>query len=288
MALFEVKTIKSLWDDACRKYHGPPPRKVEFGELEGMADAINEGAANQEAVVSRRYLYENLHRQLDKALASGEKEMNLNRAYVNKIAGYVGFGNFDDYRRQQLEQMPKEIVKMPLPKLGTGNFLQKLVGAWYSYNRNFGENEFMQISRREMSATESVIRSPWLFLANHESASKDRLEVMRGGLIDEYRGFLERKGYFVYILMDSLHNPKQRHFIAKPDDFTNPKTLFCVSTAISLGNEPIGLREVLVKQPDETDFNRMSARMLPIDSPEINAEAQLFLKNMNNSILTLS
>jgi hypothetical protein len=161
-------------------------------------------------------------------------------------------------------------------------FLQKLTGVWYSYNRNFGENEFMQISRQEMSATESVIRSPWLI-----TESNGTLEALRGGLIDEYKGTLERKGYFVYILLDSLHNPKQRHFIAKPDDFSQPRLLFCVSTAISLGNEPIGLREVLVKQSDTVDFNEMTAQVLSVDAAEIPPAAQAFLKNMNNSILTL-
>jgi hypothetical protein len=88
-------------------------------------------------------------------------------------------------------------------------------------------------------------------------------------------------------LLDSLHNPKQRHFIAKPDDFSQPRLLFCVSTAISLGNEPIGLREVLVKQSDAVDFNEMTAQVLSVDADEIPPAAQAFLKNMNNSILTL-
>jgi|GEM_PF-5906817 len=283
MALFDTKVISRLWEEVCVKYYGQESQKVAFGELEAMAEAINEQSVNQEVLVSRRYLYENLYRQLEKANATDEKEVNLNRAYVNKIAGYLGFRNFDEYRRQQLWQTPKEIVRMPLPTSGTSHFLQKLTGNWYSYNRNFGENEFMQISRREMTAMDTVIRSPWLI-----TETDGRLEALRGGLIDEYRGIIERKGYFVYILMESIHNPKQRHFIAKPDDFSNPTMLFCVSTAISLSNEPIGLREVLIKQPNEPDFAVLKAQILPIESPELIPAAQAFLKNMNNSILTLT
>jgi hypothetical protein len=144
--------------------------------------------------------------------------------------------------------------------------LDKLVGCWYSYNRNLPESPLLAKEDRIWRSATEIYKS--------ETSGEYFIE-RSGGDRHKYFGKVTAYSDYVFIIMNSNTFIRQRHFISRIKDIKeklkNPEyklhELHFISTCISFNQEPIALFEIFQKADRKTFIT--DSISFPIDSEEI-------------------
>jgi hypothetical protein len=215
------------------------------------------------------YLYE--HLIINKLKKYNQNENAIlskpNLAKLSLIVKVLGYSNYIDFINSNTESFNFNDLKIEMNNVKQNvEILDKLVGCWYSYNRNLPENPLQAKEDRIWRSATEIYKS--------ETSGEYFIE-RSGGDRHKYFGKVTAYSDYVFIIMNSNTFIRQRHFISKIKDINeklkNPEyklhELHFISTCISFNQEPIALFEIFQKA-DRKNFIPDSISF-PIDSDEI-------------------
>ncbi|MGD1318652.1 hypothetical protein [Chryseobacterium sp. 2R14A] len=220
-------------------------------------------------LLGTNYLYEHLIINKLKKYYQNENAI-LSKPSLTKLSLIVtvlGYSNYIDFINSNTESFNFNDLKIDMNnvKMNT-ELLDRLVGCWYSYNRNLPEKPSQTKDDRIWRSATEIYKS---------ETSGEYFVERSGGDRHKYFGKITAYSDYVFIIMNSNTFIRQRHFISRIKDINekikNPEyklyELHFISTCISFNQEPIALFEIFQKAerknfiPDSISF--------PIDSNEI-------------------
>ncbi|MDQ1098174.1 MULTISPECIES: hypothetical protein [Chryseobacterium] len=190
-----------------------------------------------------------------------------NLAKLSLIVKALGYANYIDFINSNTESFNFNDLRIDMQNVTPNTaLLERMVGCWYSYNRNLPENPSQTKDNRIWRSATEIYKS--------ETTGEYFIE-RSGGDRHKYFGKVTAYSDYIFIIMNSNTFIRQRHFVSRVKDshekLKNPEYKFhelhFISTCISFNQEPIALFEIFQKAdrknfvPDSTSF--------PIDSDEI-------------------
>ncbi|WP_312902036.1 hypothetical protein [Chryseobacterium taichungense] len=257
---------KSRWEDVS---------KTEWAyivaELNDLINTENQrkGIKKDPGSLGSNYLYEHI---IINKLKKYDHDKNVliskpNLAKLSQIVKALGYSNYIDFINSNTESFNFNDLKIDMNNVKQNtDLLDKLVGCWYSYNRNLPENPTQVKEERIWRSATEIYKS--------ETSGEYFIE-RSGGDRHKYFGKVTAFSDYVFIIMNSNTFIRQRHFISRIKDskekLKNPEyklhELHFISTCISFNQEPIALFEIFQKADRKTFIT--DSVSFPIDSEEI-------------------
>jgi len=258
-----------------KKSHWEDVSKTEWSYI---VEELNELIINDNQIKDIRkspdllgsnYLYEHLIiNKLKKYYLNENTSLSKpSLAKLTLIVKVLGYSNYIDFINSNTESFNFNDLRIDMNNVKQNTaLLDRLVGCWYSYNRNLPENPTQTKEDRIWRSATEIYKS--------ETSGEYFIE-RSGGDRHKYFGKVTAYSDYVFIIMNSNTFIRQRHFISRIKDINeklkNPEyklhELHFISTCISFNQEPIALFEIFRKAdrktfiPDSISF--------PIDSDEI-------------------
>ncbi|GEN75643.1 hypothetical protein [Chryseobacterium hagamense] len=220
-------------------------------------------------LLGSNYLYE--HLIINKLKKSSQNKNAVlskpNLAKLSVIVKVLGYSNYIDFINSNTESFNFNDLRIEMNNVRQNtDLLDRLVGCWYSYNRNLPENPSQIKDNRIWRSATEIYRS--------ETTGEYFIE-RSGGDRHKYFGKVTAYSDYVFIIMNSNTFIRQRHFISRIKDIKeklkNPEyklhELHFISTCISFNQEPIALFEIFQKADRRTFVT--DSISFPIDSDEI-------------------
>lgn len=160
------------------------------------------------------YLYKRVYFEVRK-MKKATDEVRLNANYIEHIAKYLDYSNYDQFKKMQHQTFYAD--------------LEKCLGGWYSYVRCNSGQEYVLISPVRIFKEGREI---FLFLKGKERAFTGRLKL---------------EGNCIYCLLESKQD-KNLHLVFKYGFASTPNVLQGVFSGMSTAGDPIAGREVLIRQ----------------------------------------
>ncbi|MDF2551793.1 MAG: hypothetical protein K0R77_1068 [Chryseobacterium sp.] len=259
-----------------KKNHWENVTKTEWSYI---VDELNELIVNDNEeknikkkadVLGTNYLYEHLIINKLKKFYQNENSIlsKPNLAKLSLIVKVLGYSNYIDFINSNSEVFNFNDLKIDMNNTKQNTLLlDRLVGCWYSYNRNLPDNPLQAKDDRIWRSAMEIYKS--------ETSGEYFIE-RSGGDRHKYFGKVTAYSDYVFIIMNSNTFIRQRHFISRIKDINekikNPEyklyELHFISTCISFNQEPIALFEIFQKVSDRRAFVPDSISF-PIDSSEI-------------------
>lgn len=235
------------------------------------SDHSEKGIKKNPDLLGTHYLYEHLIINKLKKFNQNEKAVlsKPNLAKLSQIVKVLGYSNYIDFINSNTESFNFNDLKIDMNNVSQNTaLLDRLVGFWYSYNRNLPENPTQTKEDRIWRSAMEIYKS--------ETTGEYFIE-RSGGDHHKYFGKVTAYSDYVFIIMNSNTFIRQRHFVSRIKDskekLKNPDyklhELHFISTCISFNQEPIALFEIFQKA-DRKNFISDSIS-LPTDSDEIPA-----------------
>lgn len=244
-----------------------------------IVEEINELIINEKVVKSIKkkpevlgsnYLYEHLIINKLKKYQQNENCIlsKPNLAKLSLIVKVLGYSNYIDFINSHTDRFNFNDLRINMDNAKQNTtLLDRLVGCWYSYNRNLPENPSEAKDNRIWRSAMEIYRS--------ETSGEYFIE-RSGGDNHKYFGKVTAYSDYIFIIMNSNTFIRQRHFISRIKDIKekikNPDyklfELHFISTCISFNQEPIALFEIFQKVSHRKSFYPDSISF-PIDSDEI-------------------
>lgn len=220
-------------------------------------------------LLGSNYLYEHLIINKLKKYSQNENTIlsKPNLAKLSTIVKVLGYFSYIDFINSNTESFNFNDLKIDMNNVKQNtSLLDRLVGCWYSYNRNLPENPLQAKDDRIWRSAMEIYKS--------ETSGEYFIE-RSGGDHHKYFGKLTSYSDYVFIIMNSNTFIRQRHFISRIKDIKeklkNPDyklhELHFISTCISFNQEPIALFEIFQKADRKTFVS--DSLSFPIDSEEI-------------------
>jgi hypothetical protein len=220
-------------------------------------------------LLGSNYLYEHLIINKLKKYYQNENSVlsKPNLAKLSLIVKVLGYSNYIDFINSNTESFDFNDLRIDMNNVKQNTeLLDRLVGCWYSYNRNLPDNPLLAKDDRIWRSATEIYKS---------ETSGEYFVERSGGDRHKYFGKITAYSDYIFIIMNSNTFIRQRHFISRIKDIKeklkNPEyklhELHFISTCISFNQEPIALFEIFQKVerknfiPDSISF--------PIDSDEI-------------------
>jgi hypothetical protein len=257
---------KSSWEDVS---------KTEWSyivaELNDLINTENQekGIKKQPDLLGSNYLYEHvIINKLKKFYQDKNAVISKpNLAKLSQIVKVLGYSNYIDFINSNTESFNFNDLRIDMNNVKPNtDLLDKLVGCWYSYNRNLPDNPLQAREERIWRSATEIYKS--------ETSGEYFIE-RSGGDRHKYFGKVTAYSDYVFIIMNSNTFIRQRHFISRIKDIKeklkNPEyklhELHFISTCISFNQEPIALFEIFQKADRKTFIT--DSISFPIDSEEI-------------------
>ncbi len=258
---------KSRWEDVS---------KTEWSyivaELNDLINTENQGKGikKQPDLLGSNYLYEHV---IINKLKKFNQDKNAviskpNLAKLSQIVKVLGYSNYIDFINSNTESFNFNDLRIDMNNVKPNtDLLDKLIGCWYSYNRNLPDNPLQAREERIWRSATEIYKS--------ETSGEYFIE-RSGGDRHKYFGKVTAYSDYVFIIMNSNTFIRQRHFISRIKDnikekLKNPEyklhELHFISTCISFNQEPIALFEIFQKADRKTFIT--DSISFPIDSEEI-------------------
>jgi hypothetical protein len=178
---------------------------------------------------AENYLYKKMFLRARKALKEAEGSVKLNAEYVEIIAKFLDYKNYDQFLEMRYLKFPDE--------------MENCAGVWYSYVRcNSGNLD--------------VYASP-VHIYQHTK----QIFVEMQGFSRKFKGELKMEGNCLYCLLESGQG-KNFHLVLKIGVAKKPNVLQGVFSGLSSGGDPIAGREVWVRQYER--FENLKHKKLKI------------------------
>jgi hypothetical protein len=217
------------------------------------------------------YLYEHLViNKLKKYQQNEAADLSKpNLAKLSLIVKVLGYSNYIEFINSNTEAFNFNDLRIDMDKVKQNTeLLDRLVGCWYSYNRNLPENPVQAKEDRIWRSATEIYKS--------ETSGEYFIE-RSGGDRHKYFGKVTAYSDYVFIIMNSNTFIRQRHFISRIKDIKEKlknaeyklHELHFISTCISFNQEPIALFEIFQKADRKTFL--ADSVSFPIDSEEIPA-----------------
>lgn len=269
------KLMNFLGMQFLKKNHWEDVSKTEWSYIVAeLNDLI--GKENQEKGIRKKpdllgsnYLYEHLIINKLKKYHQNEHAVlsKPNLAKLSLIVKVLGYSSYIDFINSNTESFNFNDLRIEMNNVKQSTeLLDKLVGCWYSYNRNLPENPLQAKDNRIWRSATEIYKS--------ETTGEYFIE-RSGGDHHKYFGKVTAYSDYVFIIMNSNTFIRQRHFISRIKDskekLKNPEyklhELHFISTCISFNQEPIALFEIFQKADRKTFVT--DSISFPIDSDEI-------------------
>lgn len=258
-----------------KKNHWEDVSKTEWSyivaELNDLitSDIQEKGIKKEPDLLGSNYLYEHLIINKLKKYYQNENAVisKPNLAKLSLIVKVLGYSSYIDFINSNTESFNFNDLRIDMNNVKQNTeVLDKLIGCWYSYNRNLPENPLQAKEDRIWRSATEIYKS--------ETSGEYFIE-RSGGDRHKYFGKVTAYSDYVFIIMNSNTFIRQRHFISRIKDINeklkNPEyklhELHFISTCISFNQEPIALFEIFQKA-DRKNFIPDSISF-PIDSDEI-------------------
>lgn len=220
-------------------------------------------------LLGSNYLYEHLIINKLKKFNQNENAVlsKPNLAKLSLIVKVLGYSNYIEFINSNTESFNFNDLRIDMDNVKQNtDLLDKLVGCWYSYNRNLPENPLQAKEDRIWRSATEIYKS--------ETSGEYFIE-RSGGDRHKYFGKVTAYSDYVFIIMNSNTFIRQRHFISRIKDIKeklkNPEyklyELHFISTCISFNQEPIALFEIFQKADRKTFIT--DSISYPIGSEEI-------------------
>ncbi len=232
-------------------------------------DNSEENIKKEPDILGSNYLYEHLIINKLKKYSQNENAVlsKPNLAKLSLIVKVLGYSNYIDFINSNTESFNFNDLRIEMNNVKQNTeLLDRLVGCWYSYNRNLPENPLQAKEDRIWRSATEIYKS--------ETSGEYFIE-RSGGDRHKYFGKVTSYADYVFIIMNSNTFIRQRHFISRIKDIKeklkNPEyklhELHFISTCISFNQEPIALFEIFQKADRKTFIS--DSLSFPIDSEEI-------------------
>ncbi|MFC5875082.1 hypothetical protein SAMN05443633_11696 [Chryseobacterium arachidis] len=258
-----------------KKNHWEDVSKTEWSyivaELNDLIinDHQQKGIKKEPDLLGSNYLYEHLIINKLKKYYQNENAVlsKPNLAKLSLIVKSLGYSNYIEFINSNTESFNFNDLRINMDNVKQNtDLLDKLVGCWYSYNRNLPDNPLQAKEDRIWRSATEIYKS--------ETSGEYFIE-RSGGDRHKYFGKVTAYSDYVFIIMNSNTFIRQRHFISKIKDIKeklkNPEyklhELHFISTCISFNQEPIALFEIFQKADRKTFIP--DSISYPIDSDEI-------------------
>jgi hypothetical protein len=267
---------KSRWEDVTKTEWSYIV--LELNQL--IANANKKKNIKKEAeLLGSNYIYEHLIINKLKKYYQNENS-NLSRpnlAKLSLIVTVLGYSNYIDFINSNTQVFNFNTLRIDMDNTKQNTvLLDRLVGVWYSYNRNLPDNPLLANEDRIWRSAMEIYKS---------ETSGEYLIERSGGDHHKYFGKVTAYSDYVFIIINSNTFIRQRHFISRIKDIKEKlkspdyqlHELHFISTCISFNQEPIALFEIFQKAdrksfvPDSISF--------PINSDEIPASITKQLKD---------
>lgn len=234
-----------------------------------LSDMQEKGIKKEPDLLGSNYLYEHLIINKLKKYYQNENAVisKPNLAKLSLIVKVLGYSSYIDFINSNTESFNFNDLRIDMNNVKQNTeVLDKLVGCWYSYNRNLPENPLQAKEDRIWRSAMEIYKS--------ETSGEYFIE-RSGGDRHKYFGKVTAYSDYVFIIMNSNTFIRQRHFISRIKDINeklkNPEyklhELHFISTCISFNQEPIALFEIF-RKADRKNFIPDSISF-PVDSDEI-------------------
>lgn len=234
-----------------------------------LSNIQEQGIKKEPDLLGSNYLYEHLIINKLKKYYQNENAIisKPNLAKLSLIVKVLGYSSYIDFINSNTESFNFNDLRIDMNNVKQNTeVLDKLVGCWYSYNRNLPENPLQAKEDRIWRSAMEIYKS--------ETSGEYFIE-RSGGDRHKYFGKVTAYSDYVFIIMNSNTFIRQRHFISRIKDINeklkNPEyklhELHFISTCISFNQEPIALFEIFQKA-DRKNFIPDSISF-PVDSDEI-------------------
>ncbi len=233
------------------------------------ADYHEKGTGMKPELLGSNYLYEHLiinklkkYRRNENAALS-----RPNLAKLSLMVRVLGYSSYIDFINSHTESFNFNDLRIDMNNVKQNTeLLDRLVGCWYSYNRNLPESPLHTKDNRVWRSATEIYKS---------ETTGEYLIERSGGDRHKYFGKITAYSDYVFIIMNSNTFIRQRHFISRIKDIKeklkNPEyklhELHFISTCISFNQEPIALFEIFRKADRKTFVS--DSVSFPIDSDEI-------------------
>lgn len=258
-----------------KKNHWEHVSKTEWSyivsELNELIISENKGknVKKKPDLLGLNYLYEHLIiNKLKKYHQNNQMVVSKpNLAKLSLIVKVLGYSNYIEFINSNTEAFNFNDLRIDMAYVKQNTeLLDRLVGCWYSYNRNLPENPLQAKEDRIWRSATEIYKS--------ETSGEYFIE-RSGGDRHKYFGKVTAYSDYVFIIMNSNTFLRQRHFISRIKDIKeklkNPEyklhELHFISTCISFNHEPIALFEIFQKADRKTFIS--DSVSYPIDSEEI-------------------
>ncbi len=228
--LVKSQHVFQLLHDAAQKANLP----LEHASFGPLSEQINNVPG--EVYISKRYLYENVFKQVDKAIVKGEVNVRLNVAYLNKIAAFLSYNDFFQFIHTSSSTLNVQ--------------LRECLGNWYSYVRC-------------NSGLDQVLVSP---VRIFEQDNKAMLELK--GPRRSFWGEVRIRGGCLLCLLEAGEE-KELHLSFKMGVARAPKVLKGTFSGVSTGGDSVAGREILVRE-DVLIFEDMRNRKVSLEEARQN------------------
>ena len=234
---FQKEKLKKLLILAVEKT-GKSLTHYDILEMNAEINAqIEEGTLNGSRI-GARYIYNSIFMLLDK---EGDI-ISLNKSYVDIIARYAGFKDYDDFRRSLHPE--KNVTEHEL--------LKRCGGVWKSYART-------NSGRRQL-----LVAPLHIF----QEGAKMKIQ-MRGNRNTLYESELTSMGACLRCTLGGKEkDTKQIYMVMRLGIEEKPKVLMGIFAGMSTGGEPIGGREVWVREEDGVTFDSLNHQRINMDNEE--------------------
>ncbi|EJL74664.1 hypothetical protein [Chryseobacterium populi] len=233
------------------------------------SDQDERGIKKEADILGSNYLYEHLIINKLKKYQQNENAAlsKPNLAKLTLIVKVLGYSSYIDFINSNTESFNFNDLKIEMNNTKQNTvLLDRLVGCWYSYNRNLPDNPLQAREDRIWRSAMEIYKS--------ETSGEYFIE-RSGGDHHKYFGKVTAYSDYIFIIMNSNTFIRQRHFISRIKDIheklKNPEyklhELHFISTCISFNQEPIALFEIF-RKADRKNFVPDSISF-PIDSDEI-------------------
>ncbi len=269
------KLMNFLGMQFLKKSHWEDVSKTEWSYIAAelndllIKDYEEKGIRKKADLLGSNYLYEHLIINKLKRFSQNENAVlsKPNLAKLSLIVKVLGYSSYIDFINSNTESFNFNDLRIEMNNIKQNTeLLDRLVGCWYSYNRNLPENPLQARDSRIWRSATEIYKS--------ETTGEYFIE-RSGGDRHKYFGKVTAYSDYVFIIMNSNTFIRQRHFISRIKDIKeklkNPDyklhELHFISTCISFNQEPIALFEIFQKADRKTFVT--DSISFPIDSDEI-------------------
>jgi len=232
---FQVKKLELLLSKAVQKT-GKSFNHADFADMTAEINAAIFEKRQNGVVIGEKYVYDNIYRKFKKMDALDE--LSLNQKYVDTIARYAGFRNFQGFEEFLLAEVETK-----------DEVILRCGGVWKSYVRtNSGRAELLVAPLHIVQeGGKTVIK-------------------MKGEGDVVYDADLTLKGGCLRCLLDGGKlDDRQIYMVMRLGVAAKPEVLLGIFGGMSNGGMPIGGREVWIRMEEGMTFEELSHEVIDME-----------------------